>query len=385
MLDGEQTTSRRRRVWVQRATTGRMAVIESFVPAAEPRRPAVFGVAPAAPDATLRALLDAARDGLAVTDANDRIVMANAAFRSLVGVEEATLVGAPMAQWLRLECDPRQVPLPGQPEECDGVVAGKLGEPVAVRVRRSPAPEGGRLWSVIDASASLAIDELREELLSHIVHDLTAPITVTLGFAQILTGPRAGEASQQTRAHAAEAIALQSRRQANLVNDLSDLFRLREGDVPLACERLALADVVDDNCTDIQQLTPGHAIEAHLAPGLPLVWADPRRVLMVLTNLAVMVARRCPARAAVELCAQPIEGGVLYAIGIGAQAALDDRAFVPPHAPAAPGATLWLVQTLVEAHGGRLLPGDSRGTLYFFTLPTAGTSLEPQRAHKKRA
>jgi signal transduction histidine kinase len=138
-----------------------------------------------------------------------------------------------------------------------------------------------------------------------------------------------------------------------------------------------------------QPLTPAHNLRLDVAPGVPLVTADPLRVEQVLTNLVDNAIKYSPEGGPVTVRVAPGDddpgataGTVVVAVrdhGVGLTPEQTERAFDRFYratdslngAPRGIGLGLFLSKHLVEAQGGHIWaesePG--RGSTFRFTLP----------------
>lgn len=120
--------------------------------------------------------------------------------------------------------------------------------------------------------------------ISNISHDLRTPLTSILGYLQLLEGDSltVEERREYLGIVRGRAKALQS-----LITSFYDLSRLEGGEYPLSREKVdlyhVLSELVAEFYNDFEQ--SGFDMTVELAPGLPVVTADPAGVLRVFTNL----------------------------------------------------------------------------------------------------
>lgn len=146
------------------------------------------------------------------------------------------------------------------------------------------------------------------------------------------------------------------------------------------------AFVADDAIRDMLQLLRAellrHAIhvESQLAPGRPLLRADPVQFRQVITNVlmnAIEALRDTGGRPRSVLLSSQFAGGMQHfsiadnGAGIAPQAAgrLYDALYSSK--PGGMGMGLAICRRIVDAHGGRLwhTPGAPHGSVFHFTLP----------------
>ena len=169
---------------------------------------------------------------------------------------------------------------------------------------------------------------------------------------------------------------------SGLVNDLLDVARIETGSLRVHPEAMPLAGLVDQARNTFLSGGGRHDLRIELAPDLPPVMADRRRIAQVLGHLLSNAARHSPVASPIRLSA--VREGVHVAVsvadegrGVSAQRLPDlfrldaeDRA----RDEAGSGLGLAICKGLLEAHGGRIWAasdGVGLGTRLTFTLPMA--------------
>jgi signal transduction histidine kinase len=154
------------------------------------------------------------------------------------------------------------------------------------RVRVTEDNELGRLGTSFNTMAEQVqhVRQMEKDFLANVSHELKTPLTSIQGFSQaILDG--AVQDIQDVQ-HAAQTIYDETTRMARLVGDLLTLARLESGELPLAKEKLDLAQLLP--CW-VDRLQPrarslNETLVAMVDP-LPPVIGDAGRLEQVVTNL----------------------------------------------------------------------------------------------------
>jgi signal transduction histidine kinase len=171
-----------------------------------------------------------------------------------------------------------------------------------------------------------------------------------------------------------------------LVDNLLESASIEAGRFRISPRTTELGAIVAEAIETLQPLLSKY--EQHLAVELPInmpiVRADPRRMVQVLVNLLGNANKYGPPEATIQLrvIADQHEARVSVADrgpGIPLEARNDIfRRFVYPHegaqtSPAGAGLGLSVVKAIVEAHGGQVGVDDhpSGGAVFWFTLPIA--------------
>jgi two-component system sensor histidine kinase/response regulator len=192
-------------------------------------------------------------------------------------------------------------------------------------------------------------------------HDLRAPATRVIGFAEILIRENAGPLNEKQKeflGHMLEAC----QRQVRLIDGLLRLARL--GHQPLAKESVKVDDLVRELLRERQEMEPQRKIALQVGP-IPDAWADPLLLRQLFENLftnAFKFTRRTE-NAGIEVHGQSLDGETVYLVrdnGAGFDMKQVGRLFTIAerlHGDdefEGTGIGLSIVQRIVERHGGRI-------------------------------
>ena len=171
----------------------------------------------------------------------------------------------------------------------------------------------------------------------------------------------------------------------SLMSDLLDMARIETGTLSVSPEPAEVARLVDEAKNRFLNAGGRNELQIELAPDLPLVMADGRRIVQVIGNLLSNAARYSPELSPIGLVAGHDgvhvvdEGSGLAAEHVpqlfGKYSRLDKqerRASL-----AGSGLGLAICRGIVEAHGGRIhadSPGPGMGSCSTFTLPSTGNA-----------
>ena len=225
----------------------------------------------------------------------------------------------------------------------------------------------------------------RDEFLSIASHELRTPLTSLIGFAYLL--PRATAQGPAALTSLSARITHQARRLDTLVGQLLDVSRLQQGSFVLDRQVLDLTTLVAQVVDTFGMALPAdsaHMITWERPDGPVVLEADGARLEQVLLNLLSNAAKYSlpGSPITVTLAAQAAEAIITVAdhgIGIpaAAQARLSEPFYRAGNVPAQSsgfGIGLYVVQQIVERHGGRLHidSTEGRGTTVRVVLPLAG-------------
>ena len=267
------------------------------------------------------------------------------------------------------------------------------GRSVSVLLNASPIhSEDGRLASVIvtlqDMTPLEEQERLRAEFLAMVSHELRTPLAAVKGSITTLL-EAAGELDPAEMTQFFRIIRDQSDQMRYLIGDLLDVARIETGALSVAPEPSVVHALVDEAGNRFLSGGARNALRVELAADLPMVMADRRRIVQVLSNLLSNAAGYSPEGSPVLVTAA--RDGVLVAItvadsgrGIPAELLPElfrkfSRVFGTDAGAGVEGSGLGLAicKGIVEAHGGRIWAesgGAGLGSRFTFTLPTVETT-----------
>lgn len=132
----------------------------------------------------------------------------------------------------------------------------------------------------------LRLDKIKDEFLANTSHELRTPLSGILGLTEAMLGGSDGDLSDRQRQNLS-VIAGSSRRLANLVNDILDYSKLKNGDILLNIRPIQIEGLVHTVVNVFRQLSQnkGYNVISELPEVLPPVMADENRVVQILYNL----------------------------------------------------------------------------------------------------
>ncbi len=264
------------------------------------------------------------------------------------------------------------------------------GRSVAVLVNATPIRSSdGAVATVVvtlqDLGPLQELERQRAEFLDMVSHELRAPLSAIKGSAATLVEAASTLDRAEIRAFSRIVVEHADHMRA-LISDLLDAGRIDSGTLSVAPEPTEVAALVDRARNTFLSGGSGYDVRIDLAPELPAVMADRRRIVQVLNNLLANAARHSPERSPIRIEASRHRGHVAIAVcdegrGIApeqlaqlfrkhARIGVDDA-----ERGVGSGLGLAICKGLVEAHGGRIRAesgGPGQGARFTFTIPVAG-------------
>jgi len=262
-----------------------------------------------------------------------------------------------------------------------GVDAGTLARAVAHAVERH------RMLLELEATRREQL-ALKDRVLSHVSHELRAPLHAVGGFVTLLVDGLAGEVTTAQR----EYLELAQRnldQLARMISDLLDATRAETGKLLIEPAPFDLAEVLDATVSSLRPLaqTKQIALDATLPPRLD-AYADAQRVQQVVTNLVDNAVKFTPEGGRIAVVAEAADDTVRVSVadtGVGIARDIAphvfERLYQASRGQRGLGLGLFISRALVERQGGRIWvePAAGGGTVFCFTLP-ARTPASPHAA-----
>ncbi len=236
---------------------------------------------------------------------------------------------------------------------------------------------GGSHVAVERLSSSLAA---RDELLLTVVHELRAPLTHVVGYAELLSSGARPRHPQEISEMSA-AIQTASATMLRLMDDLVEATRLQEPGFTLKTRPVDLSQIIRGIVAGYGVHSTTHRYTLDLPDHWLAVLADPERIHQVLANLLSNAINYSPAGSEIDVCARQTGDVVRVEIrdrGIGMAPEDQQRAFDRFYRASTArslreegsGLGLSIVRDIVEAHGGNvgLVSRLAQGTTFWFTL-----------------
>lgn len=253
--------------------------------------------------------------------------------------------------------------------------------------------EGGSLLLYLwDPDVTEDMHDRRISFLAGAAHEIRSPLSVILGFTEIL-GMEPGRLSESQH-EALEMITLNARYLERLVADVMDLTRNSFGELPLEIGPTDVAAVLREVCESIepQVREKGQTISCATEGEIPLIDADAGRIRQILLNLVQNANAHCPEETSIELTCRLSADEEFVEVEVsddGPGIAFEDpsEAFksfssTGPQDPASmsgAGIGLSITKRLVQLHRGQILlstdPGS--GTRFTVRLPVDRDAARP--------
>ena len=264
------------------------------------------------------------------------------------------------------------------------------GRPVSALVNATPIrSEDGEIVSLVvtlqDMTELQELEQLRAEFLGMVSHELRTPLTSIRGSATTVLDDVSAFAPGEVRQFL-RIIVEQADRMRGLISDLLDVAHIETGSLSVDPEPADVASLVDEARKTFLSGGGREGLSIDIAPDLPLVMADARRIVQVLGNLFSNAARHSEEPFPIRVTAVQRDIHVAFSVadeGKGIKAERLPHLFRKFARLAGEererdldgvGLGLAICKGIVEAHGGRIWAesdGQGLGARFTFIIPVA--------------
>jgi PAS domain S-box-containing protein len=342
-------------------------------------------------EANYRMLVESSPDGIISVNDKVRIIDCNEGVCQLLGYSREELKGKDFRKLLasalpdKLSAYYDQLTQKGLVEtEFEFLAHGGRTIPVWAKIVGAYDTNGRLNQALVyirDIAERRKLDQLKDEFIGLVSHELRSPLTVIMGAVNTALTEGARLSRDEMRQLLQDA-SWEAESLSYLLGNLLELSRAQADRLFLSREPVSVRNVVKDAVEKIKRQSSNHSFETALPKVLPPVHADQLRLERILHNLLENAVKYSPDGGKIKVSARLEDNHVLIGVsdeGIGISLHDQAKLFSPFERLAAQrldgvkgiGLGLVVCRRLVEAHGGSIWvesePG--RGSTFYFTLP----------------
>jgi len=228
--------------------------------------------------------------------------------------------------------------------------------------------------------------EFKNRFLSHVSHELRTPLTCIHQYVTLLLDGLAGPLGAEQADHLRTVLKSVTQLHA-MIRDLLEATRAETGKLRVEPRCISLGQLIEQAVTMMRPAADGKRVrlETVVDPTIPLVHADPDRILEVLINLLDNAVKFTPAEGSITVKASMVEtdpSAVYISVadtghGISPQALprIFERLFQDSESVESNrsglGLGLYIAKEIVALHGGRMWAASEpgQGSTFSFHLP----------------
>jgi signal transduction histidine kinase len=258
----------------------------------------------------LEAVLEATNNAILVVTPDQQVTTATRQFETFTGIPRHEILGRPvddliahmkaqpglpagMINMLRTLADNQTDSLGGEVE---------LSEPAhrvlvwySLPVHAQYGPVLGRIFAFRDATRERELDRMKSEFIMLVSHELRTPLTSIKGFSELILDADLSGLAPDLREYMV-IIGSNADRLVALINDILDVTRIDTDRVelnPRLCSmEHAINQAIENVRPDLE--AQAHTLRLDIMPDLPQVWADPVRMIQIVTNLLTNAIKYTP-------------------------------------------------------------------------------------------
>ena len=351
------------------------------------------------------AILRSMVEGVAVIDAQERLVFCNRAFLDILNLDATKSEGRPVIEVIRnsellglvrkalrgdegLQTD---IAMGFIQQRSFSVTAAPV-KPLDSGAMAIVAPENsadvdkpsGAVVVLHDVTELRRLERVRQDFVANVSHEFKTPLTAIQGFAETLLSGALDDPKNNRRF--LEIIRDHAARLAQLTNDLLKLARIEAGKLEVQFFPVNLADVIE-GCEETSLLKSARkqiALDLEVPTNLPSVRADASLLHEVLQNLLDNAIQYTAPGGKIHVSAAAKNREAVVTVddtGIGIPVVDQERIFerfyrvdaARSREAGGTGLGLSIAKHIVEAHGGRIWVESEvgRGSKFCFSIPLA--------------
>lgn len=332
--------------------------------------------------AFFRALVAGAPDPILVTKADVTIIYANESWERLTGYTLAEVCGknprllqsgkTPASVYQNMWHDLRN----GKPFVTELVIdKAKNGREFSLHATIFPVKQRGVVTHYVqmfqDITERKRLEELKEQFLSVVAHELKTPITSAKLHAQLLL-----HGAPEENRKPAEVINFQLDRLTGLVNDILDTTRIENGKLAINAQQTDVRDLVHETVARIQMALCRHTIRVKAVNNCQAN-CDPARIEQVLVNLLTNAAKHSPQGSTITVKIKQTDTVVTVSVRDTGEGIPKDKQpyifdkFYQVKEGQGFGIGLYIAKQIIDRHNGkiRVRSKPGKGSTFSFSLP----------------
>lgn len=333
-------------------------------------------------EAQTRTVIESMPIGVLTADKSFALQSANKTATELLGCQN-DLAETPVS-FARFLKERNKIPDPGAaPKELAALKMSGEEFPAEVAVTDLHGPKfDGYLINLVDISERKRIEQMKQDFLAMVSHDLRSPLASIKMTFELLAMGAFGELSEKAKKKVTIDEA-NCRRLISMINDLLDAQKLESGRFDIVLESTDYWTIADRSVSAVENLAQTAEVKLLVQDDKNLHFtADGDRIVQVLINLLTNAIKFSPAKGTVRLSAANEDDWIVFRVK-------DEGRGVPEHLrqvifekfrqvqaddgrkKGGTGLGLAICKGIIESHGGEIAveSEEGKGSTFWFKLP----------------
>lgn len=340
-----------------------------------------------------KAILETAYDCICSLDLTLRFVSSNPACQNFFGLSPEELISTHLSDYLSAEDTKAALAFRDQAK------SGASVKPLQLTIKKNDGETKQVLWSarvvqvgtnkaelfsiLHDISELKKAQQLRQEVVAMVTHDLRAPLMTVQTFLDMMQDGYYQDKPDKLSVHRLGA-ERSTNRMMQLIGDLLDIEKIESGMMQPKRLKLSAKDLLEKSIEEAQGIASENQVTLKLRPTACFVDADEDMVLRVLNNLISNALKYSPKGGSITLHARNSGQTVTFSVsdeGPGIEKDMLKKVFEKfQQAPDKSGRNLkgsglglTICKAIIKLHGGEIWAEseDGQGSQFYFQLPKA--------------
>ena len=248
--------------------------------------------------------------------------------------------------------------------------------------------EPAYLAALHDVTERREMDRMKDEFVSVVSHELRTPLTAIRGSLGLVQNWVKGTQLAKTE-RLVDIAVTNTDRLGRLIDDFLDIERMESGQVTMEKRPCDVADLIEQSAELMRDMAENSGVTLVTSPLPACLWADPDRIMQILTNLLSNAIKFSSEGGTVELTAQPRGEHILFRVRDQGRGIPTDKLETiferfeqvdasDSRSKGGTGLGLAICRSIAQQHDGYIWAESilGEGSTFFLTLP----SLQEQRA-----
>ena len=346
----------------------------------------------------IEALVNSSGDGILMTDKRFNLILINAVAEGLFQIAAAAYHGKPLVDFVDAQKDHlKDYDLVKQlvyrivttPENTITEEFSLIAPPKTLKIIGNPVLGEkkeviGHMIVLHDITQQKRLEQMKDDFVSMIVHDLKNPLAGVIGFAEIMLDKVKKQGLEDLERYLTK-ILYQANTLHEMVNNILEVHKMEDGSMELEKDVADLPEIANNAIRQVEMSAKqkGITIIADVPPELPPLLVDRTKIVRLVANILSNGIKYTPAQGQLRIHAALKDEGLLVGItdtGKGIPAEYLETIFgrfaqvdrKKQGNMASVGLGLYFCKLVVEAHGGKIWAESElgKGSTFYFTIPS---------------